>query len=65
MPWKPWVPQYQNPSWAQGFQNAYGKYPEYPEFQQPYSSFSPQYFPQPTQLSQFQNPNQQLSLPFP
>ena len=65
MHWKPWPPQSQNPSLAQGWQNPYGKYTQYPQFQQPYSSFPLPYFPQPTQPSQSQNPNQQLSLPFP
>lgn len=48
MPWKPWP---QNTSWAQGWKNLYSKYPQYPQFQQPYSSFPPQYFPQPLQPS--------------
>lgn len=60
MPWKPW-PQPR----AQGWKNPYGKYPKYPQFQQPYPIFPPQYFPESFQPSQPQNPNPQLSLPFP
>lgn len=41
------------------------KYPQYPQCQQPYPIFPPQYFPQHVQPTHPQNPNLQLSLPFP
>ena len=31
MPLQPWPPQSQNPSWAQCWENHYGKYPKYPQ----------------------------------
>lgn len=65
MPWQPWPPKSQNPSWAQAWKNNYGKYPQNPQFQQPCPSFPLQYYPQPSQPYQFQNPNQQISIPFP
>lgn len=63
---EPLAPTISKFSLGSRLKNPYGKYPKYPQFQQPYPYFPPKYYPpQPTQPSQFQKPNQQISLSFP